>query len=154
MTFERTTSDDENFLSLVALLDEDLAIRDGEDHAFYAQFDTLDHIKNVLVCYHRNYAVGCGAFKPYNNTTAEIKRIFVRPDFRGKGIARGILTELENWASEYSFTNCILETGTNNPHAIQLYTKMGYSIIPNYDQYENVVTSVCLCKSIVKFFLS
>ena len=61
MTFERTTSDNETFLSLVALLDEDLAIRDGEDHAFYAQFDTLDHIKNVVVGHHRNHAGGCGA---------------------------------------------------------------------------------------------
>ncbi|WP_296683745.1 GNAT family N-acetyltransferase [Flavobacterium sp.] len=148
MTFERTTSDNKNFLSLVALLDEDLAIRDGEDHAFYAQFDTLDHIKNVVVGYQDNYVVGCGAFKPYNKTTAEIKRMFVRPNFRGQGIAKGILSALENWASEYGFTNCILETGTNNPQAIQLYTKMGYSIIPNYDQYENVVTSVCLGKII------
>ncbi len=148
MTFERTTSDNENFLSLVTLLDEDLAIRDGEDHAFYAQFDTLDHIKNVVVCYQGKIAVGCGAFKPYNKTTAEIKRMFVRPDFRGQGIAKGILSALENWASEYGFTNCILETGTNNPQTIQLYTKMGYSIIPNYDQYENVVTSVCLGKII------
>lgn len=149
MTFERTTSDNEDFLSLVALLDQDLAIRDGEDHAFYAQFDTLDHIKNVVVGYQGNYAIGCGAFKPYNNTTAEIKRMFVRPDFRGQGIAKGILSKLENWASEYGFTNCILETGTNNPQAIQLYTKAGYSVIPNYDKYENVVTSVCLGKSIV-----
>jgi len=149
MTFERTTSDNETFLSLVALLDEDLAIRDGEDHAFYAQFDTLDHIKNVVVCYQGKIAVGCGAFKSYNKTTAEIKRMFVRPDFRGQGIDKGILSALENWASEYGFTNCILETGTNNPQAIQLYTKMGYSVIPNYGQYENVVTSICLGKSIV-----
>lgn len=148
MTFQRTTSDNDDFVSLITLLDEDLAIRDGEDHAFYAQFDTLDHIKNVVVCYQGNHAVGCGAFKPYNNSTAEIKRMFVRPDFRGQGIAKGILSELENWASEYGFTNCILETGTNNPQAIQLYTKSGYTFIPNYDQYENVVTSICLGKII------
>lgn len=148
MTFQRITSDNDDFLNLVTLLDEDLAIRVGEDHAFYAQFDTLDHIKNVVVGYHRDHAVGCGAFKPYNKTTAEIKRMFVRPDFRGQGIAKGILTALENWAREYGFTNCILETGTNNPPAIQLYTKAGYSVIPNYDQYENVVTSVCLGKII------
>mgnify|MGYP003407656104 FL=1 len=148
MTFQRTTSDNDDFVSLITLLDEDLAIRDGEDHAFYAQFDTLDHIKNVVVCYQGNHAVGCGAFKPYNNSTAEIKRMFVRPDFRGQGIAKGILSELENWASEYGFTNCILETGTNNPQAIQLDTKSGYTFIPNYDQYENVVTSICLGKII------
>lgn len=149
MTFQRTASDNNDFLNLVTLLDEDLARRDGEDHAFYTQFDTLDHIKNVVVCYQDNHAVGCGAFKSYNKTTAEIKRMFVCGDFRGQGIAKEILSVLENWASEYGFTNCILETGTNNPQAIQLYTKMGYSIIPNYDQYENVVTSVCLGKSIV-----
>ena len=149
MTFERTASENKDFLNLVALLDEDLARRDGEDHAFYAQFDTLYHIKNVVVCYQGNHTIGCGAFKPYNSTTAEIKRMFVHPDFRGQGIARRILSALENWASEYGFTNCILETGTNNPEAIQLYTKAGYSVIPNYDQYENVVTSVCLGKSIV-----
>lgn len=149
MTFQRTTSDDSNFLHLVALLDEDLAIRDGEDHAFYAQFDTLDHIKNGIVCYHGNLAVGCGAFKPYNSTTAEIKRMFVHPDFRGQGIATAILNELERWATELQYTNCILETGTNNPNAIQLYNKAGYSVIPNYDQYENVTTSICLGKTIV-----
>ena len=149
MTFQRTTSDDSNFLHLVALLDEDLAIRDGEDHAFYAQFDTLDHIKNSIVCYHGDLAVGCGAFKPYNTTTAEIKRMFVHPDFRGQGIATAILNELERWATELQYTNCILETGTNNPNAIQLYKKAGYSVIPNYDQYENVTTSICLGKTIV-----
>ena len=149
MTFQRTTSDNDDFINLVTLLDEDLAIRDGEDHAFYAQFDTLENIKNVVVSFHGNHTVGCGAFKPYNSTTVEIKRMFVRSDFRGQGIASGILTELENWAREYGFTNCILETGKNNPQAIQLYTKMGYSIIPNFDQYENVVTSVCLRKSIL-----
>ena len=63
MTFERTASENKDFLNLVALLDEDLARRDGEDHAFYAQFDTLDHIKNVVVGYQGNYAVGCGALQ-------------------------------------------------------------------------------------------
>ncbi|MEY4963087.1 MAG: hypothetical protein RLZZ323_406 [Bacteroidota bacterium] len=149
MTFQRTTSNDEDFLNLVELLDEDLAICDGEDHAFYAQFDTVEHIKNVVVCYQGELAVGCGAFKPYTDSTAEIKRMFVRPDFRGQGIARKILIALENWATEYGFTNCILETGTNNPPAIQLYAKAGYTVIPNYDQYENVVTSVCFGKTIV-----
>ena len=82
MNCTRTSSANLDFLSLVALLDEDLAIRDGEDHAFYAQFDTLDHIKNSIVCYYGDLAVGCGAFKPYYSTTAEIKRMFVHPDFR------------------------------------------------------------------------
>ena len=75
--------------------------------------------------------------------------MFVHPDFRGQGIATAILNELERWATELQYTNCILETGTNNPNAIQLYKKAGYSVIPNYDQYENVTTSICLGKTIV-----
>lgn len=148
-TYLRTASDNNDFLSLVVLLDEDLAIRDGEDHAFYAQFDTLDHIKNVIVCYHGGVAVGCGAFKPYNATTVEIKRMFVHPDFRGQGVATAILSELERWATEFQLTNCILETGTNNPNAIHLYHKTGYTVIPNYDQYATITTSICLGKTIV-----
>lgn len=148
MIYQRTTSDDSNFLHLVALLDEDLAIRDGEDHDFYAQFDTLEHINHVVVVYQDQQAVGCGAFKPYDDTTVEIKRMFVHPNYRGRGIASTVLNELENWAKEYHNSKAILETGTNNPNAIQLYRKAGYSVIPNYDQYENVTTSICLGKTL------
>lgn len=147
---KRTNSEDSDFKKLVVLLDQHLAILDGEDHAFYSQFDTLDNINNVVVCYQESIAVGCGAFKEYNSNTVEIKRMFVHPDFRGKGIASILLKELENWATEFNYTACVLETGKNNPTAIQLYNKSGYQIIPNYDQYENVATSVCMKKLISK----
>jgi len=143
---KRTTPYNPDFLKLVILLDQDLATRDGEDHAFYAQFDKLDKINHVVVCYEDGVAIGCGAFKKFDLNTAEIKRMYVHPDFRGKGIASSILKELETWASEYDFTNYVLETGTNNPDAISLYRKSGYEIIPNYGQYENIETSVCLKK--------
>lgn len=74
--------------------------------------------------------------------------MFVHPDFRGKGIASTILASLEIWASEFGYTSCVLETGKNNPGAIALYQKSGYEIIPNYDQYENIETSVCLKKTV------
>ena len=148
--YQRTNSEDSDFKKLVVLLDQHLAILDGEDHAFYSQFDTLDNINNVVVCYQESIAVGCGAFKEYNSNTVEIKRMFVHPDFRGKGIASILLKELENWATEFNYTARVLETGKNNPTAIQLYNKSGYQIIPNYDQYENVATSVCMKKLISK----
>lgn len=146
-TIIRTTTDNKEFQKLVVLLDQDLAIRDGEDHAFYAQFDKLKKINNVLVCYQNDIAVGCGAFKEFDSNTVEIKRMFVHPDFRGKGIASTILNELEKWASELKYNSFILETGKNNPNAIALYRKSGYEIIPNYAQYENIEESVCLKKT-------
>ena len=148
LNFKRTTAEDENFQKLVVLLDQDLAIRDGEDHDFYAQFDKVDKINTVIVCYKNEDAIGCGAFKKFNSDTVEIKRMFVHPNFRGKGIASTILAALENWASESGYMNCVLETGKNNPGAIALYQKSGYEIIPNYAQYENIKTSVCLKKQL------
>jgi putative acetyltransferase len=149
LDIKRTTTENKDFQKLVVLLDKDLAIRDGEDHAFYTQFDKLDKINNVVVCYQDDVAIGCGAFKEFDSDTVEIKRMFVHPDYRGKGIASRILKELEVWASECGYTSCVLETGKNNPDAIALYRKSGYEVIPNYDQYENIETSVCLKKHLI-----
>ena len=145
---KRTTSDDPDFQSLVVLLDQDLKIRDGDDHSFYAAFNKTDSIKHVVVAYHGETPVGCGAFKPWDQQTAEIKRMFVKRDFRGKGIAQKVLQELETWASTLNYHACILETGINQPEAIRLYQKSGYNIIPNYGQYEGVENSVCMKKTI------
>lgn len=148
-TIKRTNSEDLNFQNLVALLDKDLKIRDGEDHFFYAQFNKIDSIKNVVILLSDNQTVACGAFKKYNDDSVEIKRMFVLEEFRGRGIALRVLNELETWAYELNFSECILETGFNQPEAIRLYQKAGYSKIPNYGQYENVDTSICM-KKIIK----
>src|SRR5215216_2336149 len=128
----RTDSENEDFQTLVKLLDEDLAIRDGADHSFYAQFNKIDAIKNVVVVYQNESAVGCGAFKKFDDEAVEIKRMFVRPEYRGKGIAGIVLTELENWAGEAGFKFAVLETGKKQPEAIRLYEKSGYALVPNY----------------------
>jgi putative acetyltransferase len=147
-TIKRTTSSNNDFQKLVVKLDKDLAIRDGDEHAFYAQFNKTVNIKNVVVAYLNKDAIGCGAFKEYDTNTVEIKRMFVEPTFRGKGIAQQILTELELWAKENNYNACILETGKKQPEAITLYTKAGYCIIANYGQYEGVENSVCMCKQV------
>ncbi len=142
----RTDSDSIDFQALVRLLDEELSVRDGEDHAFFAQFNQLDSIRNVVVAFENDVPIGCGAFKKYDEETAEIKRMFVRLESRGRGIAGEILKELENWAIENSFKFAILETGYKQPEAIRLYEKSGYEVIPNYGQYEGVESSVCMKK--------
>ncbi len=144
----RVDSDNEDFRALVRLLDADLAIRDGAEHAFYAQFNKIDKIRHVIVAYENEIAVGCGAFKDYENKTAEIKRMYVREENRGRGIAGKILAELEIWAKELNFSECILETGIKQPEAIRLYEKSGYEKIPSYGQYLNVENSVCMRKFI------
>ena len=142
----RVSEDDKDFLSLVKLLDAELAVRDGEEHGFYAQFNKPVGLGGVVVAHLGGEAVGCGAFKKYGDGVAEIKRMFVRPDARGKRIAAGVLNELESWAAETGFRECILETGWKQPEAIALYRREGYEVIPNYGQYAGVENSVCMRK--------
>lgn len=148
-TFVRTTSANKDFLHLVAYLDADLAVRDGDEHAFHAQYNKTDAIKHVLVAYHNKTAVGCGAFKHYDTQTAEIKRMYVSPECRGRGIATALLSQLEEWVRELSYTHCILETGERYPEAIALYQKNGYTRIPNYGQYAAVKSSRCFKKELI-----
>jgi len=148
ITLKRTNSDDIDFKNLVVLLDQDLKIRDGEDHAFYNQFNKTDAIKHVIVFYENDIAVGCGAFREKKEDTVEIKRMFVHPDYRKKGIASSVLAALEIWAKEVGYKNTILETGKNQPEAINLYQKLNYTIIPNYPPYEKIDNSVCMKKTL------
>lgn len=144
----RTDAENEDFRSLVILLDKELLVRDGEDHYFFAQFNKLAGILGVVVAYLDDEPVGCGAFKQFSDTEAEIKRMFVRPESRGQRVAAKILAELESWAGEEGFTACVLETGFKQPEAIALYKRSGYTEIPNYGQYADVCLSLCMMKRI------
>jgi putative acetyltransferase len=148
MNILRTTSEHEDFVRLVRLLDADLAKRDGADHSFYAQFNKIAAIKHVVVLYENNQPVGCGAIKEQSADTMEVKRMYVLPESRKGGMATRILTELEHWAGELGYTKCVLETGKRQPEAIALYKKNGYKIIPNYGQYAGIENSVCFEKEL------
>lgn len=147
-TIRRTDSSDPDFRELVALLDAELAERDGDEHPFYAQFNKIDLIRHAVVATVDGEAVGCGAYKPYEGGIVEIKRMFVRPRGRGKEIAVAVLDELERWAREEGYSSAVLETGFKQPEAIRLYEKSGYVRIPNYGQYAGVANSLCMRKDL------
>ena len=146
LTLKRTQSDDEDFIALVKSLDADLAIRDGEDHSFYSQFNKIDKIKHVVIAYEGEQPVGCGAIKEFSTDAMEVKRMYVSPRARRHGVATKILIALEAWASELDYRKCILETGKKQPEAIALYERNGYKRIPNYGQYAGIENSLCFEK--------
>ncbi len=149
MKIERTTSENADFIALVAQLDNDLALRDGDEHAFYHQFNGISELNHVVVLYTGKKAVGCGAIKIFQKKVMEIKRMYVLPEARGKGLASKILKELEKWTSELGFNVCVLETGKRQPEAIALYKKNNYIRIANYGQYKDVENSICFRKKLV-----
>jgi putative acetyltransferase len=141
-----TDSGHPDFAPLVRELDADLKIRDGKDHAFYAAINKAAVLHHVIIAYQQQEAAGCGAFREHAEGVAEIKRMYVRPGYRGRGMASGILNHLEAWAARSGYRKCILETGQNQPEAIALYTRQGYRRIPNFGQYEGVPYSLCFEK--------
>lgn len=145
MKLLKTNSNHPDFQKLTQLFDEYLVEIDGDEKDFFAQYNQI-YIDNVIVCYEDEIAVGCGAFKEYEPTVAEIKRMFVLPEKRGKGIASTVLKALEIWAKEKGFQHAILETSNQLTNAISLYQKSGYEVIPNYGQYIDVESSVCMKK--------
>lgn len=142
----RTTSDHPDFRALVALLDQYLAVIDGEEHTFYAQLNKIDLIRHVVLAYLNDAPVGCGAFREFGPGVVEVKRMYVQPAQRNQGVAAAVLAELETWAGELSYTGTVLETGRKQPAAIRLYERSGYGRTPNYGQYLNVANSVCMSK--------
>lgn len=142
----RTDSTNTDFKMLVNQLDRYLMGINGDDHDFFDQFNKIDNIRHVVVLYLDGQPAGCGAIKEYEPGIMEVKRMFVPPAARSKGLATAVLKELEAWAAELGYEKCILETGDIMPDAIALYKKNGYSSIPNYGQYVGVASSVCFEK--------
>lgn len=148
LSIERTNSSNRNFGLLVEKLDKDLLERYNELQLYYRQFNKIENNPNVVIAYAGNEAAGCGCFKPFDATSVEIKRMYVTDEHRGKGIGAAILKELEIWAAESGYRFTVLETGNNQPEAIHLYQKLGYRTIPNYGQYADMETSICMKKEL------
>ena len=146
LSIVRTTSTHNDFRQLTQLLDADLNVRYGTLQAMYDQYNVIESIETVVIAYLDQLPVGCGGIKRYDQTTVELKRMYVRPEHRGKGIAGRLLAELETWARELGFSAVLLETGRKQAEAIGLYTKHGYRQIENYGQYRGVANSVCFRK--------
>ena len=144
---KRTNSSNSDFVSLTKLLDKELWKQYGNEQAKYDEHNFLiKNEKSIIICENNN-AIACGAFKEFpEKNSVEIKRMFVAVNYRGKGLSKILLNELETWAKEFNYIFAILETGFKQTEAISLYTKLGYINIPNYPPYENMEESICMRK--------
>lgn len=149
LNLKRTNSSHPDFIALIRDLDAYLSVTDGDDHAFYDQFNKVDKINHVVLAYENDVAIGCGAIKAFGDEAMEIKRMYTSPNGRNKGVATAILNELEHWAKELGYIKCVLETGKRQHDAIALYQKVRYQIVPNYGQYIGIENSVCFEKQLV-----
>ena len=105
-----------------------------------------------------NRAVGCGALRRPQSpelvrelgpNVGELKRMYVVPDMRGRGIGRALLERLESEARDVGLSRIVLETGTRQSEAIALYRRAGFTPIPAYGEYTaSPDTSLCFAKDL------
>lgn len=129
---------------LISELSNELGKRYGDDGTAAFTPDDVAIAKAVfIVAWLDDQAVGCGALRPHNDNTAEIKRMYVARNARRKGIAQKLLSALEDAARKFGYKRIILETGTRQPEAIGLYQKASYQEMDCYGQYIDDPLSIC-----------
>jgi putative acetyltransferase len=142
----RTNSENPHFRNLTRSLDLELWSRYEAGQAAYDRHNKIENNETVVLIYLDEQAIGCGCIKKYSDDIAEIKRMYVKPNERGKGVAIMIVDELEKWAKELGFSKAVLETGVMQPEAIRLYEKLGYMNSEKYGPYVDMELSVCMSK--------
>lgn len=141
--------DDEKVLTITEELSENLYLRFGSDGKNSFQDWQNDNSEFVFVVAEIDKEiVGCGAIRPMDHNTAEVKRMYAK--YPGKKIGQTILSFLEDRALTLGYINLVLETRVKNKSAVQFYQKQDYKVIPNYGKYTDRPEAICLGKSLNK----
>ncbi|MFI5916604.1 GNAT family N-acetyltransferase [Dactylosporangium sp. NPDC051541] len=109
----------------------------------------LDPRAKFVVATVDGVGAGCGAIQPLDDQTVEVKRMYVRPAYRGNGLARRLLAALEDLAAGSHYLFIRLETGARQPESIRLYESAGYRPIPPYGPYVHSPLSLCYEKLVI-----
>jgi putative acetyltransferase len=126
MDYVYTGNGNQDFVELCKLLDENLNEIIGYDRrSQYDKYNTLENIHDVIVAYDGNNLAGCASFRHYDTGIAEVKRVFVKKEYRGRGISKQLMLLLEDRAREKGYKRLILETGLPLKAAIELYKNWG-----------------------------
>lgn len=145
MELIRTNGTDINFLGLVKLLDEELWDRYPEINHLYVDGNIIEDNAYVILLMHNGKAIGCGCLRPFNSgNSIELKRVFVKQEFRGQKLSKKIINELILLAKEKKYNSIKLETGKRQPESISLYKNTGFKEIENYGKYEGMEASICM----------
>ncbi len=143
--------DSQDAQELVAALDAGLAQLYPPEQRFGPNLKA-QHLESgkgtFLVARDNGRAVGCGAIRMLDGKSAEVKRMYVEPDQRGKGVGRAVLEQLEAAAKQLGALRLVLETGIHSPEALALYRGAGFTQIDCWGEYATSPTSICLEKKI------
>ncbi len=151
-TIAKAQLDDEVSRALIGALNTELSAiypEAGANHFHLGRDQVLAGRGAFLVAWEGAAAVGCGALRLIDEETGELKRMYVAPEARGRGIGRRLVAALEREARGLGVRRLVLETGTRQAAALALYRALGFQPIPLYGEYlQSPQTSICLGKDL------
>ncbi len=152
ISYEWTDGSDAAFQGFYRITEEYYSQLAGglENRKSFVPFNILKDIDDVLIAYTGDRVpVACASFKRYSETDAEIKRVWVEPDYRKEHIAKNMMEKLESRIREKGFQRAILQTRETMEAAVSLYTGLGYRRIENYPPYDEMSGAVCFAKELL-----
>lgn len=146
ITFKNVSWNNKDFIFLCNELDSYLsrAIGGANKREKYQKYNILDTMDYVLLAYDGDIPVGCAALRKYTASQIELKRVFIRPNYRKQNIGGMLLEQLIIWAKNANYQYMLLETGEFLPDSIKLYKRYGFWKIENYGDYINMPESLCM----------
>ena len=141
-----TDEKDERFLELVGELDRGYYERIGDELSKYDSYNEFKGPHVVILAVDKDNAVACASYRVFDNDSVEFKRVYVKSEYRKRGIAYNHIKELEKSAVKSSFKYSYIMTGKNNQPAIRLYEKLNYYLIDNFGQFKDDNVVVCMKK--------
>ena len=151
LRLEREPLDSAAASALIAALNAELSAsypEEGANHFRLEPDEVAQGTGAFLVARVAGRPVACGALRMLDPSTAEIKRMYVIPELRGRGIARAVLAELEAECLRLGASRLVLETGARQTGALALYGRAGFVEIPAFGEYLDSPLSVCLAKAL------
>lgn len=137
---------------LILALNAELSARyseDGTSEHFRLESEEVAAGRGAfLVAYVDSQPRACGAIRLLDPETAEVKRMYVEPSARRRGLGRRVLESLETEARMLGATTIVLETGPRQPEALALYSKAGFSTVPAFGEYVDSPLSIFMGKTL------
>lgn len=134
---------DGDVLALFSEHDDFMLDAMGEDRRYYTRYSGEEKLEKIWLACEGGVPVGCIAFRKKDPETGEIKRLFIRKGYRGRGASKALLRALENHAGEQGCRRLYLDTRTNLEPAVSLYRAAGFRVFFQQGLYVQMEKSLC-----------
>lgn len=120
----------------------------GDVHLRYAEANRPENMACRVIAYDGSTPIGCGCWKAVDKQTAEVKRIFVEPAYRRRGVASAIIDLLESHICASGYSRALLETARTTGDSHALYLSLGYREIDYYGSPAGAENCRCFLKDL------